>query len=106
MSRAKGIFKKLRSQGLAALDDLMPESLFLDSKRSPDCGSSRVAERTKVSYAITTALRCCRSTSYPFMRARKPVIRQGPQLAADLTLTAFGGFRLVAAGQLWQASGR
>jgi len=46
MSRAKDIFEKLRRQGLAALDDLIidrePESLFLDFKRSPDDGSSRV----------------------------------------------------------------
>jgi len=46
MSRAKDIFEKLRGQGLAALDDLIvdrePESLFLDFKRSPDDGSSRV----------------------------------------------------------------
>lgn len=45
MSRAKDIFEKLRSQGLAALDDLIadrePESLFLDFKRSPDDGTSR-----------------------------------------------------------------
>lgn len=46
MSRAKDIFERLRNQGLAALDDLIadrePESLFLDFKRSPDDGSSRV----------------------------------------------------------------
>jgi hypothetical protein len=46
MSRAKDLFEKLRSQGLTALDALIadrePESLFLDFKRSPDDGSSKV----------------------------------------------------------------
>jgi hypothetical protein len=46
MSRAKDIFENFRSQGPAALDDLIvdrePESLFLHFKRSPGNGSSRV----------------------------------------------------------------